>query len=127
MMANSTEFTFILQPSPLGGVGVFAAHDIPNGMQLFSGIFKPRKMKISDIPDTFRKYVIYLNDAECLCPERFDRMEIGWYLNHSPHPNIIKKDHGLVYAVHDIKKGEEILIDYNHLNEPECMKEDYYK
>lgn len=126
-MHKWTEFTFILQPSSLGGVGVFATHDIPKDTQIFSGTFKPRKMKIADIPDEFRKYIIYLNDEECLCPEEFNRMEIGWYLNHSHQPNIVKKPDGLIYALRDVNKGEEILIDYNHLNEPEHLKEGYYR
>jgi SET domain-containing protein len=54
-------------------------------------------------------------------------MEIGWFLNHSETPNIIKKSDGLVYAVTDIQAGDEILMDYNQLNEPESMKESYYK
>jgi SET domain-containing protein len=126
-MTKWTEFSFILQPSSLGGIGVFATHAIAAGAQLFSGTFSPRKMLVKDVPAAFHKYLVYLSDEECLCPERFDRMEIGWFLNHSETPNIIKKSDGLVYAVTDIQAGDEILMDYNQLNEPESMKESYYK
>lgn len=126
-MIKWTEFSAILKPSPLGGIGIFAAHDIPAGTKIFSGQFSPRKMKIKDIPAEFLKYCIFLDDDECHCPERFDRMEIGWYLNHSDKPNIAKKADSRLFSIRDIKAGEEILIDYNQLNEPEHLKEDYYK
>jgi SET domain-containing protein len=122
-----TEFTFILQPSVLGGIGVFATHNIPINTKLFSDTFTLRTMKSANIPEAFKKYIIYLNDEECLCPERFDRMEIGWYINHSYQPNIQKNSDKHVVALRNINQGEEILIDYNCLNEPEHLKEDYYK
>jgi hypothetical protein len=134
-----TEFSFILKPSQLGGIGVFATHDIAKGTQVFRSSFELRRLKTKDIPSELVKYCIYLNDEECLCPKRFDHMEIGWYLNHSPDPNIANKfiitnpdeidntDNRRVYAVKDIKAGDEIEIDYNALGEPENLKEDYYK
>jgi len=132
-----TEFSFILKPSPLGGIGVFATHDIAKGTQVFKNSFELRNLKTKDIPSELIKYCIFLNDEECLCPKRFDRMEIGWYLNHSSDPNIANKfvithasefgKERLVYATKDIKAGDEILIDYNALGEPEHLKEDYYK
>lgn len=123
---HCTEFSFILAPSILGGIGVFAAHDIPQGALLFSGKHAWRTLKRKEIPPDFLKYCIFINDEECRCPERFDRIEIGWYINHSHHPNI-GKINTLMYALRDIKAKEEILIDYNELNEPEHLKEAYYK
>lgn len=84
-------------------------------------------MKSANVPEAFKKYCIYLNDEECLCPERFDRMEIRWYINHSHQPNIQKHSDKNIVTLRDIKQGEEILIDYNYLNEPEHLKEDFYK
>ena len=80
-MQQWSEFSFILQPSSLGGIGVFATHDLLQGTKIFDGNHKPRTMLIKDIPPAFLKYCIYINDSECLCPERFDRMGIGWYIN----------------------------------------------
>jgi SET domain-containing protein len=125
-MSIWTEFSFILQPSSLGGIGVFATHEIQKGTVVFTGEFTPTTRMIKDIPEPFLKYCIYLNDEECLCPERFDRMEIGWYINHSHQPNIEKDAEKRIFAIQDIKCGDEILIDYNYLNEPEHMKESYY-
>ncbi len=129
-----TEFSFILKPSLLGGIGVFATHDISAKSQIFKNYFKIRTLKIKEVPTDFIKYCIKISDEECLCPKRFDRMEIGWYINHSATPNIAQRtviiegiEECIVYALNDIKAGDEILIDYNFLNEPEHLKEDYYK
>lgn len=134
-----SEFSFMLKPSPLGGVGVFATHDIPAGTHVFNPNFEIRTMKVKDVPAALLQYCIYINDDECLCPERFDRMEIGWYINHSSSPNIARKGAisnaeavrnikaRIFHAIQDIKSGDEILIDYNCLDEPEHLKEDYYR
>jgi hypothetical protein len=135
---NWTEFSFILKPSPLGGVGVFATHDIPIGTILFANKKHIiRRLKVSDVPSELMQYCVYINDEECLCPERFDRLEIGWYINHSATPNIARREQDNVltsdvissefYAIKDIKAGDEIVINYNYLNEPEHLKGDYYK
>lgn len=124
---ESAEFSFILKPSSIAGIGVFATHDILEGTHLFKGNFFPRTMKIKNVPAAFVKYCIFLNNEECLCPERFDRMEIGWFINHSDTPNIVKIAEKTIIAVRDIKAGEEIFINYNQLNEPEHLKESYYK
>lgn len=134
-----SEFSFMLKPSSLGGIGVFATHDIPAGTILFSPNFEIRTLKIKDVPEPLLQYCIYINDEECLGPERFDRMEIGWYLNHSATPNIARKipvsnaeavkniKERAMHAIQDIKAGDEILMDYNELDEPEHFKEDYYR
>lgn len=134
-----SEFSFIVKPSPLGGVGVFATHDIPIGTQVFSPTISVKRiLKVKDVPAELLKYCIYTNDEECIAPERFDRMEIGWYLNHSSTPNIAKKNllqHDQVsdrvqkpfFVIKEIKAGDEILIDYNYLNEPDHLKEDYFR
>lgn len=122
-----TEFTFILKPSPIGGIGMFATHHIPKGMQFANKKFTKKKRKTKDVPEEFLKYCIHLNDEECLTPEQFDHMEIGWYVNHSDHPNVIRFSDENIVAARDIAAGEEIFIDYNQLNEPESLKERYYK
>lgn len=80
-----------------------------------------------------------------MAPERFDRMEIGWFINHSPEPSIENR-HGIrnskradvaqmlsdmtvrsIHTTRDLKAGEEILIDYNNLDEPAHLREDFYK
>ncbi len=135
---NWSEFSFVLKPSPLGGVGIFAVHDIAAGTLVFNATYHVRILKIKDVPGEFLKYCIYINDEECLAPERFDCMGIGWYTNHSDTPNIakrgaIKDENGnydpdsQVYAIKDIKAGDEILIDYNSFDEPEHLKDNCFR
>lgn len=131
-----SEFSFMLKPSSLGGVGVFATHDIAEGTHLFKTPSALRTLPIKDVPKPLLPYCIYTSDEECLCPERFDRMEIGWFINHSATPNIARRtaitdkesfEVRSIYAIKNIKAGDEIFIDYNSLNEPEHLKENYYK
>ncbi len=134
MNKNTTnEFSFILKPSKFG-VGVFATHNIAKDtyLRLFgdekTGVetgSNERFFDIKDIPEPFQSYCVNFG-KKLMCPADFGRMPIGWYLNHSKTPNALNKDYDY-YASRDIKEGEEILIDYNSLQEPEEVKEDYYK
>jgi SET domain-containing protein len=132
MKTETNEFSFVLKPSEYG-IGVFAVHDIKIGtyLRLFGeenddrAQFKDRLLNKKDIPEAFLIYGID-RDASLSCPADFGCMPIGWYLNHSQTPNAAHRDYNY-YAVHDIRAGEEILIDYNTLEEPEEAKEDYYK
>ena len=140
-----SEFSFVLRPSQLGGIGVFAAHDLEADTLIFRRFHELRILKIKDIPRDFLKYCIYISDEEVVAPERFDRMEIGWFINHADDPNIENR-HFIrntkrssiaemlsdmkirsIFTKKPIKAGEEILINYNNLNEPSHLKEAYYR
>ncbi len=123
-----TEFSFVLGISSIegGGIGVFATHDLKAGTPVFLHALTHHVMNIKEVPTPFLKYVVYINDAECQMPEQCDRMEISWYLNHSFDPNLIIEN-SFCITKKDIQAGEEILIDYNTLGEPEHLKEDYFK
>jgi SET domain-containing protein len=121
---ETTEFSFIVKSGRNGELGLYAAHDIAQGTQLFHGSFKMRVMKIAHVPDAFKSFMLPLDDEECVVPERFDRLEAGWYMNiSSTHANVAKKLEGIYasiidvleantfYATRDIQAGEEILID----------------
>jgi hypothetical protein len=121
-----TEFSSVLKPSLVDDLGVFATHDIPSGTVLFAGRkHKIRRLKIEDIPTELIKYCVNITNKECVCPERFDRMEIGWYINYSSTPNIAKKKRDDLlamdeissefYAIKDIKAGDEILLDASYM------------
>ncbi len=139
-----SEFSFLLKPSPLGGVGVFCTHDIAADTLVFRHAHQLRILDIKDVPGDFLKYCIYISDKEVIAPEHFDRMEIGWFINHSSEPNIenrhpirnVQRANLLemmtdmkvrsIYTKRNISAGEEILIDYNNLDEPTHLKESYY-
>ena len=122
------EFSFILKSSNLG-IGVFATHDIPEHTRitaLFPDGFLISRRKRSEIPNAFIDYCIARDKDLYDCPRRFNQMEVGWYLNHSNSPNL-RFDSEAHYTIRDIKAGEEMLIDYNDLNEPEDKKKSYYQ
>ena len=134
------EYSLMLRPSAVHGLGVFAVYDIPAGVLLFHHTSASRRVETKTVPVEWQKYCIHLNEHESIVPEKFDRMEIGWFINHSVQPNVGHKtvlssldrladvgDARKIYTLRAIKAGEEILMDYNDLGEPESAKEDYFK
>ena len=136
MKDTTSEFSFVLKPST-HGVGVFAVHDIKKGthLRLFpipeDGVKNVRRIKKENIPQAFRDFCVDRGD-EMACPDDFGQMSLGWYMNHSSidanaeHKNPTNKAYQW-YASRDIQEGEEILINYNTLDEPEDSQEGYYK
>ena len=117
-----TEFSVFLKPSLISGVGVFTALELSAGVRVFPK-FAPKIRKVADVPSEFIGYCILINDNECLSPQEFDHMEIGWYLNHSNNPNVERRANGNLYTIRKIEAGEEILVDYNQYKEPEDLKD----
>ena len=124
----TNEFSFVIKPAKYG-VGVFAAHDISKGAHLRLFIdeegesYKSRELPKKDIPKAFRDYCID-RGKKMICPFDFGAVPIGWYLNHSTHPNAAPGKNPnphrryRYYALRNIKTGEEITINYNALEEP---------
>jgi SET domain-containing protein len=136
-MDSTNEFSFIIKPAQ-HGVGVFAAHDISKGahLRLFGDdkVFEHRARILNEkeIPEKFKGYCMSRGE-DMVCPPDFGAMPIGWHLNHSIEANAEKGPNNNPqrkyqwYASRDIKEGEEILINYNSLEEPEEQKREYYK
>lgn len=133
-MGETNEFSFRLKPSE-HGIGVFALHDIEKGtyLRLFGdknkeGNFesRTRSIPVKDIPAELEEYCVSRGET-ANCPQDFGQMAVGWYLNHSGTPNAYHDDQYRYFALRDIKKDEELTIDYNSLEEPESAKDDYYK
>lgn len=125
------EFSFVLKPStiPNAGIGVFATHDIEKDslINFFPKDYEFRILHKDKIPAEFIKLCESIGNNLYRCAQRFDCIETSWYLNHSNSPNIEMVNLTNYKANRDIKKDEEIFIDYNQLNEPEEDKEEYYK
>ena len=124
------EFSFMLKQStiPNAGIGVFATHDIEKDslIHFFPPNYEFRILHKNKIPAEFIKLCEAIGNNLYRCTQRFDCIETSWYLNHSNIPNIEMIDITTYKANRDIKKYEEIFIDYNQLNEPEEDKEEYY-
>src|SRR3989338_632179 len=122
---KTDEFSFLLKPSE-HGVGVFAMHDIKEGtyLRLFGNEKDGERAHIRkkrDIPNKlFLLYCVDMGD-EALCPNDFGAMPVGWYMNHSQDANAVHRDYHW-YAARYIKEGEEVLADYNTLEEPTEMR-----
>lgn len=111
-----------LRPSSIHGIGCFAIIDIPAGTELFpnsSGEMTwVRKNELYNLPtEIVKMYEDFGVERGGLmgCPLSFNCLDTSWYLNHSDTPNArcnIEQDYDF-YAMRDIKKGEEITVNYN--------------
>ena len=131
MKNKTTEFSFILKPSTIddGGVGVFAIHAIAKDtfMELFLDGFREEIYKKDDIPGELQGYCLDQDGGKILRPKFFNSLDIGNYLNHSSTNQNLRYESGRGYfAMRDIQAGEELLVNYTELGEPEDTWEDYY-
>ncbi len=108
---------FFIGPTTLypGKVGIFAAQDIPPGVYL--PIFAKddyrlmRKKTLATLPksEIFAGYCV-LDSSGVHAPSNFNRMSIGWYINHAEEPNAEHRNYRF-YSRAAIKAGEEVTID----------------
>lgn len=124
-LSETSEFSFVLAPSKIHGIGVFATHNIKKGtkLRLFSEE-DPRYISIdspllnSPLKKKFCETYCVKDADGYYCPLDFGKKEIGWHLNHSKVANAYHIEY-IYYALKDIDEGEEITIDYGTLNETE--------
>jgi hypothetical protein len=114
-----------LKPSPIHGVGVFAICDIPKGTKIFSNDDSEmtwiNKADIGNIDSELKRLYddfCVLKDGNLGCPKNFNMLTVGWYLNNSKdNPNVRCIDNYDFIALRDIKKGEELIVDYSTYSE----------
>ncbi len=108
------------------GIGVFAVIPIFKGTELFEGDPLPDMVQVNEtyvetLPFAIQKlYKDFcpLNKGIYDCPKSFDAMGQSWYLNHSDTPNCyMDKNYEHLYAIRNIKAGEELTIDYHTFSE----------
>ena len=119
---KTDQYSFILAPSAIAGIGVFATHAIKKHtkLRLFSNEDSqiiPHNSPLLKLPRVrwFCQWYGVEDVDGYHCPKNFGKMDIGWYVNHSKMPNAYQQT-SIYYAARDIKKGEEILIDYETLS-----------
>jgi SET domain-containing protein len=123
VIRNETdEFSFLLKPSPIAGVGVFITHKVKKGTRLrvFSGAAPTRKIRLAEakrnpVLAKFVEFFAVASNGWVYIPASFSAMPVGWYLNHSDSPNACHDEGYRYYASRDIDEGEEITIDYHDL------------
>ncbi|MBI3631977.1 MAG: SET domain-containing protein [Candidatus Vogelbacteria bacterium] len=116
MTRKRSKAIFRLEPSPVHGVGVFTHHFILKGTYL--PLFAENDYKFRHTAQTsyrerkfLERYGIKERKLGYHGSADFNRMSVGWYLNHSKTPNVGHKNFRY-YALRDIHPREEILIDY---------------
>src|SRR6202040_3541541 len=105
--------------SSIEGVGVHATHDIEAKVHLdLWGGEEEHCCPISEIDvesaELIKQYGV-VSDGAVWFPPRFNRMAIGWYLNHSNSPNVEWRADDQMYSLKPISAGEELTIDYRLL------------
>ncbi len=109
-----------LKPSPIHGVGVFAIRNIPKGTYIFPDddeelIWIDKRILgrlSSEQRKLYEDFCIIKGDLYG-CPRSFNNMTPAWYLNESATPNIASDNAYRFFAMRDIKKGEELTVDYD--------------
>ena len=124
-LANNT--WVMIKPSPIEGIGVFALQDIPKGCRsMFSKAIETEqwisisKKEIEDLPAhakaLIENYCLYDEENYFVPDYGFKKMDLVNFLNHSDEPNIISINEGEFFeAIRDIKKDEELVIDYGEI------------
>jgi hypothetical protein len=110
-----------MKPSKIHGVGVFAIRNIPKDTYIFSGdnsnmvcvdksVIEKQEVEIRKLYDDF----CIIKGNKYYCPDNFNNMNVGWYLNESKdNPNVRCDNNYDFYAIRDIEKGEELTVDYS--------------
>lgn len=123
----STNTWVMIKPSPIEGIGVFALQDIPKGCRsMFSKANEQEqwipiaKTEVENLPAhakaLIENYCLY-NEENYFVPDYgFKKMDLVNFLNHSDTPNVISINDGEFFeAIRDIKKDEELVIDYGEI------------
>ena len=130
--------------SQIHGFGVFALRDIPKGTEVFELCNETEGEELIDVTDedldSLDEHVTqYIKDIFCKnedgysIPDRgLNSLNISYFLNHSPRPNLIHKMDfvnglGLLIPVtsKNIKKGEELTEDYYTMGKLEDVEEQF--
>src|SRR6478609_4300361 len=117
----------MIRPSPIEGIGVFAMRDIEKGCRsMFSKAnenekwIEVSKAEVEALPPhakaLLENYCLYDEENYFVPDYGFKKMDLVNFLNHSDTPNIISINDGEFFeAIQDIKKGEELVIDYGEI------------
>lgn len=121
----------MIRPSPIEGIGVFALQDIPKGCRsMFSKAndqeqwIPVTRAEVEKLPAhakaLIENYCLYDEENYFVPDYGFKKMDLVNFLNHSDTPNLVSINDGEFFeAIRDIKKGEELVIDYGEIVDEE--------
>ena len=111
---DDAPFTYV-KDSSVEGYGLFAAKDIKkNDLVVDYRMFPKdwRKTRYSDLSEEqkLKNWYVMLNNDKCITSDKYSKFS---YINHSKTPNCewVLNIHKII-ANQDIKKDEELFIDY---------------
>lgn len=101
------------------GVGVRAIRDIPAGTMVFGGeserVVWVSRAEVRRLPAAIRSlyedFGMVWGDRLGV-PPNLNMLSVGWYLNHSDHPNVEADEDARFRTSRKIRKGEELTADY---------------
>lgn len=111
--------------SKISGVGVLAIRNIPKGQNPFSGIAKNKFTaidadKVLNNPKIHPEVIKMVKDfysirgGEIYFPDcSLNEINISFFMNTSKNANVDTKDGETFFVKKKIKKGEELLVDYD--------------
>ena len=118
-----------IKPSGVHGVGVFAIKDILSGTYVFPEADPEKwipysKKELKDLDEEIKNMIedyFITKDGYTWVSRSLNKLDVSYFMNHSDTPNIkfntIMKNGDLTvtggYAIREIRKGEELLINYN--------------
>lgn len=111
-----------LAVSPLHGVGVFAIRSIPKGIEPLRSLLRFDDVKfthaeVKKLPPSVRREIemfCYYDDTYVFVPRiGMNGANMSVYLNHSKTPNVEFNKNNELVSLRPIKKGEELLMDYD--------------
>ncbi len=117
----------MIRPSAIEGIGVFALQDIPKGCRsMFSKANELEqwipitKTQVENLPAhakaLIENYCLYDEENYFVPDYGFKKMDLVNFLNHSDTPNVISINDGEFFeTIRNIKKDEELVIDYGEI------------
>jgi hypothetical protein len=122
LLSNLRKVYCRVERSELHGVGVFAIRRIPKGINPFEipipfVLASLTKADVRALPrgiqQMIRQYVACQNGEYVLTTFGFNLLELEYFVNHSPHPNLVfDEDGGCYRTARAIAPGEELTGDY---------------
>jgi len=113
-----------LKSSKIEGIGVFAIRYIPKNTKIFKTTRKTKfigidpKLVFSNpridraVKQMVRNFFVVWKEKLYLPNFSLNEIDISFFVNHSKKPNVIDKNGEEFFALRNIKKGEELTVDY---------------
>ena len=111
-----------LAASSVNGVGVFALRAIPKGVEPLRSLVQEDEIRftreeIKSLPkavrDEISKFCLIEDQEVHISSLGMNTARMAIYLNHSKTPNVKYQKNGQLITLRAIKKGEELLMDYD--------------